>query len=913
MRDASYSGDANNNSISENSNTGEQVTVSRPSVTVTTTPNVTSVTLGTSVPILTDSATITSNGSAPVGTVLFFLLDPTGSLVDEEEVTVSGNNTYTTPSGFSLPTTGTVVGTYQWNADFEGSPVAQSDDNNPGEQVTVNPASPTLTTNPTPHSVTVTTFAQVLHDTATLSGGYHEGGTITFRLFNPLGSQVDIETVSVTGDRSYNTPSGFTISVGSTLGGTYQWDASYSGDANNNSISDNSNTGEQVTVTLPTPVLITTPNPTSVTLGTATVILNDTATLSNVNGSGPTGAITFRLFGPSSTLVDIETVTANGDGTYTTPSGFALPTNSTAVGLYQWDASYSGTGGSVTDNSATGEQVTVSSASPTLSTTPSNTNFTLGTTAPTLTDMATLSGGYHEGGSITFTLFNPSGSQVDVETVPVSGDGSYTTPSGFTLPSSGTVVGTYQWNASYSGDANNNSIADNSNTGEKVTIGMARPTVSTVPNPTLVTLGTSTTVLQDTATISGGYFPTGSIEFVLRDPLGSRVDNEFVTVTAAGTYSTPSGYTIPTGSTLTGTYQWEATFFSDANNFSFADNANPGERVTVLAPSVSLSTTPNLTSVSLGTASVNLKDTATLSNVTGSSPTGAITFTLYGPGNSLLDTETVTANGNGTYTTPSGFTLPTFGTVTGSYQWDASYSGTGGSATDNSASGELVTVSSASPILTTIPTPLSVTLGTASTNLKDTATLSGGYHEGGAITFTLYKTGSSTVLDIETVSVTGDATYTTPSGYTLPGSGTVTGTYQWNASYSGDANNNSTAENYNSAEQVAVSSARPQLATTPSPSSFALGTSSTNLKDTATLSGGYHESGYITFTLYSPSGSLVDTETVSVTGNSSYTTPSGYTVPSNSTATGVYQWDARYTGDGNNNSAADINDPSEAA
>ena len=37
-----------------------------------------------------------------------------------------------------------------------------------------------------------------------------------------------------------------------------------------------------------------------------------------------------------------------------------------------------------------------------------------------------------------------------------------------------------------------------------------------------------------------------------------------------------------------------------------------------------------------------------------------------------MDTETVAVNGNGTYTTPTGYTLPTTGTVTGTYQWDAS-------------------------------------------------------------------------------------------------------------------------------------------------------------------------------------------------------------------------------------------------
>ena len=42
----------------------------------------------------------------------------------------------------------------------------------------------------------------------------------------------------------------------------------------------------------------------------------------------------------------------------------------------------------------------------------------------------------------------------------------------------------------------------------------------------------------------------------------------------------------------------------------------------------------------------------------GDNPTGTITFTLTGPGGNVLDTETTTVNGNGIYTTPTGF-VPT--------------------------------------------------------------------------------------------------------------------------------------------------------------------------------------------------------------------------------------------------------------
>ena len=75
--------------------------------------------------------------------------------------------------------------------------------------------------------------------------------------------------------------------------------------------------------------------------------------------------------------------------------------------------------------------------------------------------------------------------------------------------------------------------------------------------------------------------------------------------------------------------------------------------------------------------------------------------------------ETVAVNGNGAYTTPIGFTLPTTGAVAGAYQWVAVYGGDGNNvrASDNDPASELVTVSAASPALTTTPNVTTVTLG----------------------------------------------------------------------------------------------------------------------------------------------------------------------------------------------------------
>ena len=107
----------------------------------------------------------------------------------------------------------------------------------------------------------------------------------------------------------------------------------------------------------------------------------------------------------------------------------------------------------------------------------------------TLKDTAALSGGYDETGTITFTLYD-GGKLVDTETVTVSGNGSYTTPTGYTLPTTGTVTGTYQWDASYSGDANNNAVSGQQRRAEQVMVSAASPTIDDDPQSRPCTLGT---------------------------------------------------------------------------------------------------------------------------------------------------------------------------------------------------------------------------------------------------------------------------------------------------------------------------------------------------------------------------------------------------------------------------------------
>jgi hypothetical protein len=73
------------------------------------------------------------------------------------------------------------------------------------------------------------------------------------------------------------------------------------------------------------------------------------------------------------------------------------------------------------------------------------------------------------------------------------------------------------------------------------------------------------------------------------------------------------------------------------------------------------------------------------------------------------------------------------------------------------------------------------------------------------------------------------------------------------------------------------------------------------LTDTATLFGDINPTGTIIFTLKDPTQVIVDTETITVNGNASYSTPNGFTP----TVTGTYLWSAHYSGDGTNSQADD--------
>jgi hypothetical protein len=90
--------------------------------------------------------------------------------------------------------------------------------------------------------------------------------------------------------------------------------------------------------------------------------------------------------------------------------------------------------------------------------------------------------------------------------------------------------------------------------------------------------------VTDTATLSGGANPTGSITFRLYGPDDATCastpvfTSNAITVNGNGTYVSAPGYVPP----APGTYRWIATYSGDAGNASIAGACNdPNEQVTI--------------------------------------------------------------------------------------------------------------------------------------------------------------------------------------------------------------------------------------------------------------------------------------------------------------------------------------------
>jgi hypothetical protein len=205
-------------------------------------------------------------------------------------------------------------------------------------------------------------------------------------------------------------------------------------------------------------------------------------------------------------------------------------------------------------------------------------------------------------------------------------------------------------------------------------------------------------------------------------------------------------------------------------------------------------------------AGVAVTDSATLTGAVADAATGTVTYNVYSDAGC---TDLVSTGTPLTITTPG--TVPASDPVTldtGTYYWQATYSGdpsNNASVSTCGAAGEVETVTPAVPTPTTLRTQLSgsenywlgdLTIVGPGTAVTDSATLSGANatQATGTVTYTVYSLAFSDRFPYwqsqwEPVASGGTVTVTAGS---VPDSDAVTlppGIYYWQASYSGDAYN----------------------------------------------------------------------------------------------------------------------------
>lgn len=554
--------------------------------------------------------------------VVFFLWAPgtcgsegaSAVFTDSEPVTTSQLVNSTVKSATYLPQQ---VGVYGWTAEIvvnadgsiENGPTACTD-----EQVTVNQHGSSITT--TQSDADGAPVGTALTDSAHVKGD-NPGGTVAFSLFGPNDSNCAtnedssngaLQTWTVALDQDGNAKVPAPGYMTSTVG-TYQWVATYSGDANNAGATSGCGNESVVINKVDSAIRTDQSNKDGAPVGTS---IKDTATLS---GDAPTGTVTFFLYGPNdANCVDnadagmhwlqkwMVKLGENGKASVPDP-GY----KTSVAGTYEWVAVYSGDANNTTAKSACGnESVVIGKSSPTIVTVASEG----GPVGTQIHDTAQVSGGDNPSGTVTFTLFAPSNTNctsnengsgsVQSVTVALGSDGSASSASS---PFTSTTVGTYNWIATYSGDANNKG-ASTSCSSEPVNIGMDPSALTTSASSG----GPTGTVIHDTATVTGGTNLTGTVTFTLFAPSDATCSGTplFTSAVALGAGGTATSGNF-SATTAAGTYNWMASYSGDANTSGSSSKCG-SEPVVIVASGVQGITTPGTGAVgAIGEAGLGIE------------------------------------------------------------------------------------------------------------------------------------------------------------------------------------------------------------------------------------------------------------------------------------------------------------------
>jgi len=519
------------------------------------------------------------------------------------------------------------AGEYHWSAHYSGDLENPAADSACSAASIVGRASPGVAG--TASSGVVGT---AIHDEVELTGGFSPTGEVVFRVYGPgdTGCLTPLETESVPLQAGHATSGDFVPQQA----GEFRWTAAYGGDANNEASATACGASEQSSAVAKAAPGLAGVATSAVTVGSS---ITDVATLSG--GFEASGQIVFRAYGPGdascSGAVEYEaTVPVDGDGPYS-PSGFSPA----AAGLYRWTAAYGGDANNEASATACGASEQ-SSAVGTIAVT-LEAGATSGTVGSPVTATASIQEGATPGGQITFAAFPPgdascSGAPAFSSTVDVAGNGSYR--SAAFVP---TRVGAVRWAVGYSGDPNHAPATVGCGKATS-TVSQARPSIAGTVTSRL-TLGSP---VQLTATLQGGYAPTGTVSFQIYGP-GATDCAQPLSVDTVAVHGNGAVSSDPFVARRPGRYSFVASYSGDSANQQATEPCDPSGRAAQVEKRM-----PKVKPRGRLLSGDRILIRARLSGAI--SPSGVINFRLYRPGDKRCAGKPaisggVTVRSNGSY------------------------------------------------------------------------------------------------------------------------------------------------------------------------------------------------------------------------------------------------------------------------
>jgi hypothetical protein len=648
------------------------------------------------------SATLSGAASGAGGTITFTVFGPQASAPTTctsggssvGTATVSGAGTYNPSAGYTPST----VGTYWWYASYTG------DSSNTGSNSTCGPGmTSTVVKNAT--AVTAVGPSTDVSGTAIVPGSISSvlvggtggaSGTITYTVFGPQDTApttctsggTAVGTASVSGNASYHPSAGFTPSSA----GVYWWYASYTGDTSDSA--SNSGCGSSMAATYVYSVS---------SAGSVNTNTGATATTSSFTVQ-PSTTYLLLLFRHSSAGDAVSSISSTGLSPALTLSSFTSITSQTyGSNDYQWAywittaSSATGTGTLTVNfnNTLAGGQMTgldllalggVNATNPVVV---GNEALTKGTNTSSAT--ANLAGAPN---SIDAGLVFLSSEKAMPPTAPT---GTPTMTNAFYFQNGSGSMGTYS--AVPGAQSESFALGANMNWGtialELRRAGAANSTATSAGAPATGTAGSATAASSISSTLSGATSgAAGPITFKVFGPQatapttctsGGTTVGSLVTVSGNGTYNPSAGFT----PSAVGTYWWYASYGGDGNNLESTSTCGSGMASTFVG-SDSPTITAGAPSAALSGAAISASSiTSTLA--AGASPTGTITYKVFGPQTSPPTTCTIggttvgtsTVSGNAGYGASASYTPSN----TGVYWWYASYAGDSNNNSATSACG----------------------------------------------------------------------------------------------------------------------------------------------------------------------------------------------------------------------------------